>query len=147
MMTRRAAVSDVPGLVELARQEHAMSKMADTPFDEDVCTERFTAAIRGLSSVVFVTERDGKPSGLIAGSMQPNLHNRYGTVYELLWFAVDGSGMRLLRALQQWANDMRATSMVVHNYAGVVACERFDKAMTRFGFAPLGSSYVAKLEN
>lgn len=147
MTIRRATADDLDGLIKLARLEHALSQLSDTPFDELVCRMNFHAAVTSMTSAVFVSETDKGLTGLIAGMTQPNLHNRFCTVYELLWFATDGSGLRLLKALRQWADRMRAKAVVVHNYAGIVALDRFERAMQRVGFAPMGASFVAKLEN
>ena len=145
MTLRRATIDDVPALVRLAKVEHGLSRMAHTPFDPAFASERFTGAVLGLSSAVFVSETDGEVKGLIAGAMQQNLHNRYGTVYELLWFAVDGSGLKLLQALRDWAKRMRATAIVANNHAGIKDPERFNKVMARKGYTQLGPSFMATL--
>lgn len=145
MTIRRATADDVPALVSLAKLEHGLSRMAQTPFDADFVAQRFSQAVTGLSSAVFVSDSDGEVKGLIAGVMQQNLHNRYGTAYELLWFAVDGSGMQLLQSLRTWATRMRATAIVANNYAGIKDPERFNKVMARKGYAQLGTSFMAQL--
>ena len=145
MILRRATIDDVPALVRLAKVEHGLSRMAHTPFDPAFASERFTGAVLGLSSAVFVSETDGEVKGLIAGAMQQNLHNRYGTVYELLWFAVDGSGLKLLQALRDWARRMRATALSANNHAGIKDPERFNKVMARKGYTQLGASFMAAL--
>jgi hypothetical protein len=147
MTIRRATDADLDGLVKLARQEHALSQMSDTPFDEAVCRVNFTGAVRSMNSAVFVSETEKGLTGLIAGMSQQNLHNKFCTVYELLWFSTDGSGLRLLKALREWGARMRAKAVVVHNYAGIVQMDRFNRVMERVGFAPMGASFVAKLEN
>lgn len=146
-MIRRAVIDDIDQLVQLARLEHQFSRLAGTPFDQLVVTERFASTITGFATVVFVSERDGKIDGLIAGMVQQNLHNRYATVYELMWFSIAGRGIQLLDALKAWANRMRATSLVVHNYAGIKPTETFNRVMARKGFDTLGVSYVTALEN
>lgn len=146
-MIRRATLQDIDQLMVLARLEHAASRMSDQPFDELLVRNRFAGAINGMATAVFVSETDGKLDGLIAGMAQQNLHNRYSTVYELLWFSLAGKGLQLLAALKAWANLMRATSLVVHNYAGVKTQDTFNKVMQRRGFDILGTSYVTALEN
>lgn len=145
MTIRRATPDDVPALVRLAKLEHGLSRMAKTPFDHDFVSDRFTGAVLGLTSVVFVSETDGEVTGLIVGAAQQNLHNRYCTVYELLWFAVDGAGLKLLQALRDWARRMRATALVANNHAGIKDPERFNKVMVRKGYAQLGTSFMAQL--
>lgn len=146
-MIRRAITADVPALVGLAQQEHALSRMSATPFEPETVASNFAGCITGLSSAVFVSERNSQLTGLIAGMVQRNLHNRFCTVYELLWFSTDGRGMRLLEALKAWADRMRATDLVVHNYAGIKSPASFNKVMQRRGFEPLGQSYTIRLEN
>lgn len=145
MTIRRATADDVPALVRLARVEHGLSRMAGTPFDEGFVATRFAGAVAGMASVVFVSDTDKGVQGLIAGAVQQNLHNRYGTAYELLWFAVDGSGLKLLDALQSWASKMRATAIVANNHAGIKDPGRFNKVMARKGYTQLGTSFMATL--
>lgn len=146
-MIRRATQDDVDQLLDLARIEHAASSMSNQPFDDAVVRARLSNAIGGMATVVFVSETNGKLDGLIAGMAQQNLHNRYATVYELMWFSLAGRGLQLLEALKEWANRMRATALVVHNYAGIKRTEKFNKVMARKGFSTLGVSYMAALEN
>lgn len=147
MTIRRARLDDLDQLTRLARLEHAASGMRDQPFDELVVRSRFVGAIGGLSTAVFVSETGGQLDGVIAGMAQQNLHNRYSTVYELMWFSLAGHGLKLLEAIKEWANRMRATALVVHNYAGIKSQDTFNKVMARKGFDALGVSYVAQLEN
>lgn len=144
-MIRRATIDDLDRLVNLARLEHAASRMGKYPFDEARVRQSFTGAIGGLASSVFVSESDGQVTGLIAGMVQVNLFNRYMTAYELMWFAVDGSGMKLLAALKEWASKMRCIEFVVHNYAGIKCPASFNKVMARKGFDQLGTSFVTVL--
>jgi len=145
MIIRRATREDVPALCALAHREHAHSRFSHQPFDEAKVEASFMGAVHGLAAAVFVSESDGQLGGLIVGITQPNLFNRYHTAYELLWYAEDGSGFKLLQALKDWSQKMRALELVVHNYAGIISPERFNKAMSRKGFGHLGTSYVTAL--
>lgn len=146
MLIRRATRDDLPALCALALREHAQSRMSGHPVDMGRVETSFLGAIHGLASAVFVSEHDGVLGGLIAGMVQPNLFNRFTTAYELLWYAEDGTGLLLLAELKEWASRMRAVELVVHNYAGIADPDKFNKAMARKGFDPLGASYVAALE-
>jgi hypothetical protein len=42
---------------------------------------------------------------------------------------------------------MRASSLVVHNYAGIKSPKTFNRVMSRKGFNVLGTTYTLKLEN
>ncbi len=142
---RRATREDVPALCALALREHGRSRFAGQPFDAEKVRASFMGAVHGLAAAVFVSEKDGALGGLIVGITQSNLFNRYTTAYELLWYAEDGAGLKLLDALKDWSRKMRAVELVVHNYAGIKPPERFNKAMSRKGFGHLGTSYVAAL--
>ena len=144
---RRAAREDLPGLVALALREHAASQFSHQPIDLEHVQNSFLGVIHGLAGAVFVSEEGGKLRGLIAGMVQPGLFNRRQTAYELLWYAEDGSGLRLLAALRDWASRMRAVQLVVHNYAGIADPIRFNKVMARRGFGVMGTAYVSPLES
>ena len=144
---RRATRDDLPGLVALAQREHAASQFAHQPIDLEHVQASFLGVIHGLAGAVFVSEQGSELRGLIAGIVQPGLFNRRQTAYELLWFAEDGSGLRLLAALRDWACRMRAVQLVVHDYAGIADPTRFTKVMARRGFGVMGTAYVSALEN
>jgi hypothetical protein len=140
MTVRVATLSDVDRLLELARQEHAASRFAHQKFDPLAARTNLEAAVAGMLTRVFISE-----GGFIAGMVQPCLFNRYFTGYELCWFARDGSGLKLLDALRGWCKQMRATDLVVHNYAGIAEPGRFERVMQRAGFAVLGTSFIQSL--
>lgn len=144
---RRATREDLPALCALALREHAKSRMASQPVDMPYVQANFLGAITGLATAVFVSESEGAVTGMIVGMVQPGLINRYQTAYELLWYAEDGSGLRLLAELQAWARRMRAIELVVHNYAGIADPARFNKVMARRGFGVMGTAYVSALES
>lgn len=139
-MIRAATLSDVPKLVQLAQVEHAASRFRERRFDKQVATANMEQAVTGMLSRVFIS-----PMGFIAGILQPCLFNRYFTAYELCWYAEDGAGMRLLNAFCEWAKSMRATEVVLSNYAGIKDAGRFGRVMKRSGFNALGSSYTKPL--
>ncbi len=144
---RRATRDDLPALVALALREHAASQFAHQPIEMTQVHAAFLGVIHGLSGAVFVSEQDGELRGLIAGMVQPGLFNRRQTAFELLWYAEDGTGLRLLAALRDWACRMRAVQLVVHDYAGIADPARFNKVMARRGFGVMGTAYVSALEN
>ena len=141
MAVRRATFSDMPALLGMARKEHAVSRLSGHPFDEARVNESFHNFIDGMTTAVFIS-----PGGFILGGVQPLLFNRRWNAYEMAWFAEDGSGMDLLKALAKWSKDMRAVDLIVHNYAGVVPAEKFTKVLGRYGFSPVGSAYTKQLE-
>lgn len=145
MTIRRATLQDLDELCRLSRLEHAQSRMSAQPYEPEKVRQSFSAAVTGMSAAVFVSETPDGLGGLIVGMVQGNLFNRFWSAYEVLWFATDGSGLKLLEALKDWAGRMRCTELVIHNYAGIKSPESFNKVMTRKGFGHLGTSFVAAL--
>ena len=137
---RRAIASDIGHLMVMARKEHERSRFSHIPFDDVKSEQSFKSAIDGLATAVFVS-----PSGFIAGMVQPMLFCKFWNAYELAWFSEDGTGLELLKAFTQWAKDMRAIDLIVHNYAGMVPSSRFNKVMKRKGFDTLGAAYMKTL--
>lgn len=145
MSVRRARLQDVPRLVRLAQIEHARSRFASERFDPVLVARNFEHAVTGLVTAVFISDTE---LGFIGGMAQPNLFNGRAVAYELAWYAEDGSGLALLRALTQWARSVRATDLVVHHYSGIQDDKRFARVMRRRGFAELGATFnLHLLEN
>lgn len=140
MATRRAVITDLPRLVELASAEHGRSRFASIPFEPMRAQQTLERFITGFDTAVFISER-----GFIMGMVQALAFSRLWNAYEVAWYSEDASGMDLLKAFIKWADGMKALEVVVHNYAGVVDAERFSKVLGRKGFSPLGSSYIKKL--
>lgn len=132
---------EVGELVELARWEHRGSRFSHLPFSEAQCAQSFAAAMVSLQHKVLRTD-----GGFIVGVLQPMLFNRTWNVYEIGWFATDGSGILLLDALRRWAVGVKASALIVHNNAGSVPDARFTRVMGRKGFTLAGSTYMAELE-
>ena len=137
---RRATLQDIPRLMGMAAAEHAKSRLAGVPFDTTRAEQAFKRFIEELSTVVFVSE-----NGFIMGMVQPLIFSRLWNAYEVAWYAADGKGMALLKAFVQWATAMQAVEVVVHNYAGVIATEKFTRVMARKGFDNLGCAYSKQL--
>jgi hypothetical protein len=136
MTPQRAVPADIPMLMAMARQEHALSQFANIPFDDARAEQTFRVFIDGMATVVFITE-----GGFIMGMVQPLAFSRLWNAYEMAWFSEDGSGLDLLKAFTKWAVGMRAINVIVHNYAGMVPAEKFNKVLHRKGFKTLGASY------
>lgn len=142
MQVRAATAADIPRLVQLARMEHARSRFKDETLSAEVATHNFGHCIGGMLSKVFISENG---YGFIAGFVQPSLFSKFFRAYELAWYSEDGSGLSLLGAFTDWAGKMRATDVVVSNYAAIVAQDKFERVMRRSGFDCMGSSYIKKL--
>lgn len=136
MTVRRATLDDLPSLMAMATAEHGVSRLSKVPFDSKRAEQAFRHFIGEMSTVVFISA-----NGFIMGMVQPLVFSRFWNAYEMAWYAGDGSGMELLAKFTQWASDMQAIEVVVHNYAGIVPDAKFTRVMKRKGFENLGCAY------
>lgn len=142
MIVRRATREDVARLTRLAQLEHARSQFKGERFDPSVAARNFEMCATGMLSAVFISEAG---FGFIAGCVQPGLYNGRMTAHELAWYAEDGSGLALLDTFTTWAGRMRATRVVVANFAGIKDAPKFTRVLGRKGFACLGSTFSKSL--
>ena len=140
MTVRRAVLSDMPMLLAMARQEHALSQFSNIEFVDSRAQQTFHQFIDGMATAVFITDK-----GFIMGMIQPLAFSKRWNAYEMAWFSEDGSGLDLLKAFAKWATNMKAINLIVHNYAGMVPDAKFSRVLKRKGFVPLGTSYTKNL--
>lgn len=139
MPIRYAAASDIAAIVALARQEHALSHWADVPFDPDATAATALSFIQSPGKTALVSE-----GGYLAGMVQPLGFTRRLVAIEYAWFAVDGSGMRLLGKFERWARNMGAVCVTAHSFANE---PRLERVMTkRCGYKKLGVAMSKNLE-
>lgn len=142
MTVRRATREDVARLTRLAQLEHARSQFNTDRFDPAVAARNFETCATGALSAVFISNT---APGFIAGFVQPGLYNGRMTAHELAWYSEDGSGLALLDAFTVWAQRMRATRVVVANFAGIKDAPKFTRVLNRKGFAFLGNTFSKSL--
>lgn len=140
MTVRRAVLADMPMLMAMARQEHALSQFANIEFVDARAEQTFHQFIDGMATAVFISER-----GFIMGMIQPLVFSKRWNAYEMAWFSEDGSGLDLLKAFAKWATNMKAINLIVHNHAGMVPDLKFSRVLKRKGFTQLGTAYTKKL--
>lgn len=93
---RPATAQDIPALVEMGRLFHA-NTAPKWALDEDGLASVLSALLSGG----YVARTDG---GFIAGVLCPNpIGQDWLIAKEFLWWATDGSGMKLRRGFREWA--------------------------------------------
>lgn len=133
-MIRYANSSDIPKIVELARQEHAISHWKHLDF----CEERvaYTASEfigSGLRTLIL------SDSGYLAALLQPMGFTPRLMAYEFAWFATDGCGFDLLDKFERWAKRMGAAGVVIHSFVD----DRLGRVLERRNqYRKLGSAYT-----
>ena len=102
-MTREATTDDVLRIVDMVEAlREAVG--GPVPVDRAWTAQTLAALCTGPDSAVWVSA-----GGFIAGSLQPTVISPQLIAMEHGWFAVDGSGLRLLRAFEAWARERGAT--------------------------------------
>ena len=110
---RIARQSDVPVIVVLAREEHALSPWSDIPFDEECTAEVVDSFVVGMGRTALLSG-----GGYLLGLVQPMGFSRALAALEYAWYARDGAGLEILGAFEDWARSMGANHIVAHDYAG-----------------------------
>lgn len=116
--------------------------MSKERFDAQHIQAGFQSYITDMDKVLFVSN-----GGFIGGMVQPTLFSRAHNAYEMAWYAEDGSGLKLLAALTNWAKKMRAKELFVHHYSGAGDIHQFKKVMARKKFNHVGSCFSLPIES
>ena len=139
MKVRYACLADVPSIVALAQQEHAISAWREIPFDPEATAGIAAEFIAGMGRTLLVSD-----GGYLAGLVQPLGFSRRLVAMEYAWFATDGSGLALLAKFERWAKNMNAAAVVIHAYGGD---PRLQSVLAiRRGYGWLGSAMTKNLE-
>lgn len=108
-----ATPGDLHRVVELAALEHQASRWASDAFDPAHVFAVASNFMRQPGKTLLVTE-----GGYIAGMVQHMGFAPLLCALEYAWYSHDGSGLKLLRAFEEWAKSMRARRVFIHLYAG-----------------------------
>lgn len=111
-MIRAATAADVLRIVDMIERLRAA---VDGPVRVDRAHTAATVArlIGSDDGLVLVSER-----GFIAGLLTSTVISTVPIVQEIGWFAGDGSGLRLLRALESWARSRGAALVQLSTGSG-----------------------------
>lgn len=138
---RYATEDDIFRLVELAKEEHALSAWASLPFDAASTAASMREFIEGFNRTMLITD-----GGYLAGVLQPlAFHVKHLVAMEYAWFANDGSGQSLIAAFERWAQNMSAVAVVANDHRPDTRLRRV--LVARRGYEQLGASLVKKLEH
>lgn len=100
------------------------------PVDRAWTAQTIAALCTGPDSAVWVSA-----GGFIAGSLQPTVISPQLIAMEHGWFAMDGSGLRLLRAFEAWARERGA--MLVQLSTGTSGPD-----LARLGYRPAEMAWI-----
>lgn len=122
-MSRRAAQSDVPAIVEMMRKFHKHNS-PQWAFDEQASQAVIADLIESPQGFVAIGD------GFIAGVIQPNpISPQWLIAKEFLWWSEGNKGLALLKAFREWAKSMGASEIQMSCPVG----SRAEKAFARHG--------------
>lgn len=121
MTIRRATITDVMNIVAMVEE---LKRAVNGPLSVNrqwvaQTTARLIGSVKGA---VWVSER-----GFIAACLTPTVVSPAPIAQEVGWWAADGSGLRLLRTFERWADENEAALKQVST-----APEGLD--LTRLGY-------------
>lgn len=146
-MIRLATKDDIPRLVELGVEFHALAK-ATIPYDPPTFGAMLGGLLDNPACVIFVSERDGVVVGSIGGILAPVLFNLTVTnVSEVFWFVAAAyrgrsDGQRLIDALEAWAKERKAATITMIALAAHPIIGDLYEAR---GYTPQETQYVKEL--
>lgn len=129
-------VSDIPGLLAMGERFAAKARLSDHVGYDPASMERtFSAMIEG-GHPVFIGE-----SGAIGAVSTPHPFNAdHIMAQEMFWWSEGREGLRLLAALEAWAEEHCHSLRMITLEA--VEPERTGRIYERRGFVPLERGYV-----
>lgn len=148
-MVRFATLDDLPRLVELGREFHAATILADVvQYHAETSADVARGMILNPDCAIFVLEIGGQLVGMISGTIQPLYFNRHVQTVQQFFYYVDPahrglSSLRLLAALERWGADHGATLF----FSGAKNDSReqgMDTMLRRRQYQPLETIYMRK---
>lgn len=135
-MIREAAVEDIPRLLAMGERFAVKARLADhVGYDSASMAATFKLLIEG-GHPVFIGE-----SGAIGGTCTPHVFNHaHICVQELFWWSEGGEGMRLLRALENYARERGASLRLCHMEA--IEPDKLDRVYRKLGYQLVERGYV-----
>lgn len=136
---RAATPADMPRLVEMGARFHAASPWAEVvEFDAD----SFAILVSGLMSAGVVL---AGPQSMAACCFAPMFFNRHVIVaQEVFWWAEDGQGRALRKAMEAEAKRRGAVAMIFGNLEGM-RDTAVTRVLARAGYKPVEHLHLRRL--
>lgn len=138
-MIRRATSADIPRIVEMGGQFIETTFPAAMTFNGPAIATLTQQLIDGHDGVVFVAERDGKVTGMIALiTMRQPMTDELLAVELVWWVETHGrDGLQLLSEAEHWARANGATKLQM-----IAPSERVCTLYERMGFEKVEVAYI-----
>ncbi len=133
----------------IAMQQEADYKVV--PFDIESAAQSTLSYIinneNGFGVVAYTD--DGKPAGLIAGSVTPYFFSKGRVASDFVWYVLpeyrgSRAAVKMLKMFKTWAAEQGAAELYMGISTGLFA-ERTGKLLERSGFDHVGGNYRVRL--
>lgn len=136
-MIRPATLSDMPEVLDLLRELHALHKRP-LPFDPGHCAGAVASAIANRWCVLVVDL--GGVCGLLIASAGPTTICPEPVAVEHAWIVrIPGWGRKLVAAYEAWAREQGCVAVHLSTVPGDV---RLESILVRSGYAEAERAYV-----
>ena len=141
-MIREATVDDVPSLVEMgARFISETGYRNHLAINSTALADLMLKLIDATAGVIFVSEMDGKTVGMIGAHVYMHPMSWESVGAETFWWVEPeargkGSGIRLLKKAEAWADDKGAVRMQM-----VAPNEKVAKVYAALGYTKIEEQY------
>lgn len=136
MTIRAATVDDIPVMVAMGSRFVASSSYRDVVSDNPAAMAELGATlIAGTHSRIFVSERGGSITGMLAMVVYAHPISGTRTAGEVFWWVEPsqrGDGLRLFRHAEDWAAEMGAEQIQM-----IAPTEQLERVYRRLGFQPV----------
>ncbi len=152
MPIRFATLQDVPALVELGRQMHAITRFRALRFDGEQVRHALEAALtKGQDRYVLLVAANaqGAVVGGLLAVLERHLFSQQLTAsimhYDVLpQHRMGGYGLRLLKAFEQWCKN-RAVVEINFGINSGVETDRVGRFARKLGYQKTGENYVRSI--
>lgn len=140
-MIRRAALADIPQIVDLARESVSRDPLP-VKIDHEAMADTARSCIASPAHFVYVAERDGAILACVAGCVQRSFWFRGSQCSVLLFFAKEASaGGLLLRRLALWIKARPSIKTAVFELEPG-ADERIGALLVKLGFSRRSENFT-----
>lgn len=153
MIVRKAAESDLPNYLVLAKAFHAASPMhGSIEFDIPGYSEFYLSSLQNDSLGIWLAEINEQMVGICAAIAYPLYFNPSALVVQELWWWLtpaargSGAGKEMFKQIEQWSKEKNATALFM------IALEderskKMENLYVRAGFKPMERTFIKEVKS
>lgn len=140
-MIRKGTYQDLQQILALANKAGDLTPYAHVPRDRPTMAQAVTTCIASKFSCCFVSEHDGKLTGVLLAQAPELWFSKKRAATDLLFYCESGDGIYLIREYLQWALALPGLVEVSLAQSSGVEIERFEKLCEHAGMRKMGAVY------